>query len=291
MYKKSVNKKRAFTLIELLVVIAIIALLLSVLMPSLSKAREAAKSVICSTRLRQIGLGIMLYSEANDGYIVNPRKYVPTSYTGWKAGGQIFWWNLLVPYLQDFTEAEKTTVYFCPSRKGYYVDVGSPFNEERTRIPDYSINNVGLGDLRADPSSREFQVWNPPSPQYWKDRTALRMNKVRSLSTYVGVFDWVNFNTGADPGIEGPMHLCQCVALYTGPGGLWETAYGVTLTEKDFCRHNDAMNFVFLDGHVGHFKREYLGLELEYALTQYTGPIHSDMKWNRKDFSSHQWTW
>lgn len=52
---------------ELLVVISIIAMLLAILMPSLQKARDQAKTVICKNNLRQVGLAFVLYASSNDG--------------------------------------------------------------------------------------------------------------------------------------------------------------------------------------------------------------------------------
>jgi prepilin-type N-terminal cleavage/methylation domain-containing protein len=59
----------AFTLVELLVVIGIIALLIAILMPALSKARQQSYSVKCGAQLRGIGQSIMIYATANKGYI------------------------------------------------------------------------------------------------------------------------------------------------------------------------------------------------------------------------------
>ena len=65
--------RTAFTLIELLVVIAIIGLLISILMPALSRARSQARMVICLTRLRTAGQGLVMYANANRDVLVPAR--------------------------------------------------------------------------------------------------------------------------------------------------------------------------------------------------------------------------
>jgi prepilin-type N-terminal cleavage/methylation domain-containing protein len=68
-------RRRAFTLVELLVVIGIIAVLISMLLPSLNKAREAAKRTACLSNLHQIHLMLVMYGNAH-------RDQVPIGYSG-----------------------------------------------------------------------------------------------------------------------------------------------------------------------------------------------------------------
>ena len=109
------NSQVGFTLIELLVVIAIIALLLAILTPSLSLAKQYSRAVVCGANLRRIGVGLSLYAHDNRDYYPRALPLVggPASYLkpadwkipwpsdlcpmAWQAGYPA----LLAPYLTD----------------------------------------------------------------------------------------------------------------------------------------------------------------------------------------------
>ena len=63
------RERYRFTLIELLIVVAIIAILAAILLPALSRAKEQARIVICSNNLKQLTMGMIMYSNDNDGWL------------------------------------------------------------------------------------------------------------------------------------------------------------------------------------------------------------------------------
>jgi prepilin-type N-terminal cleavage/methylation domain-containing protein len=71
------DKQSGFTLVELLVVVAIIALLISILLPSLGKSKELANRVYCAANLRGVGQSLNLYAYQNNG--IMPVTYAPIS--------------------------------------------------------------------------------------------------------------------------------------------------------------------------------------------------------------------
>ena len=102
----------AFTLVELLVVIGIIALLISILLPALNRAREQAQASVCLSNLRQIGAALTLYNNENHGY--NVPSY---TMTGTASGVPLEGWACILDALNYVKAAEGSgnSVYACPS--------------------------------------------------------------------------------------------------------------------------------------------------------------------------------
>jgi prepilin-type N-terminal cleavage/methylation domain-containing protein/prepilin-type processing-associated H-X9-DG protein len=115
--------RRAFTLVELLVVISIIAILASLLMPSLKSARDRARSTACLSNLRQIGYALQLYVNENEGRVPPGDDgtglrwetflgvYCGYGSSAAKANQNLSWVPSLI----------RNNVFFCPAERGWPV--------------------------------------------------------------------------------------------------------------------------------------------------------------------------
>ena len=134
-----VKKRKGFTLIELLVVIAIIALLMAVVIPALAKAKEYARRIVCGNNVRQLTLGVRLYTEQNDGAL-------PLNVEG------TWYWDISYS-TTDFLMNEGGMLqdtFFCPSDK---YKVMNEYNEKFWRFLEV-VNNGG--DLPTTPEPTDM---------------------------------------------------------------------------------------------------------------------------------------
>ncbi len=163
-FNRNPRLSSAFTLIELLVVVAIIALLISILLPSLARAREQAKRVKCGTQLNQIILACHTYMHQNSGWFADSQHY-PQQVSDEKfhyAGGAGPTGADLISPERTLSGGERSKVWDCPNaRKRRYwwggalsASATGPDNfpragpgwHERYKFISYGSNDWGLGE-------------------------------------------------------------------------------------------------------------------------------------------------
>jgi len=148
---------RRFTLLELLIVIAIIGLLVTILMPSLSKAREQAISVVCKSNLSQTGKSISILMDSNNQKLRNDEIYNLPDFWTWSR--ELYNNNLL---------EEGSKAFNCPKLYEESKQSGASyfkFNVYGIASEDEGLNFIDLGDYGTDEAVLAADSWNVNSDE------------------------------------------------------------------------------------------------------------------------------
>src|SRR5438876_3011123 len=150
------SNQRAFTLIELLVVIAIIAILASLLLPALARAKQKAQATKCLSNEKQIGLGYLLYASDNSDYLPLAAHLGDAAPCQWFFEISLYIANQATNYTNLVAKAN---VVACPSAK--LEKVFPPSTPAAEAYGGYGHNYVYLGYLLETERVKTAQVTKP----------------------------------------------------------------------------------------------------------------------------------
>jgi len=229
-------KKRLFTLIELLVVIAIIAILAAMLLPALSKAREKARSISCTSNLKQLGMKMLMYSDEYGEHLPPTFMFQSPGSAASSTSG-LRWFHVLAALENGVTlssgnladiEKSMDKTYTCPSQEKTYG-----WSNRRGKCPNNYV--MSWYSSRTQYSATPATANNQCEPRHL---SSLQHSPSEQIVAMDG-----NLAYGQDANYQER----RSYAPFTGAGvsssntNYW---YGVG------THHNGHANVAWLDGHV-----------------------------------------
>ena len=233
-------ERRGFTLIELLVVVSIIALLVSILLPALGKARQQAQATICGVHMRHYGLGVVMYAnDNNDQFLPYADKsaynvFAPAHETSWINRLALYMEGKMISPLDPQEVKDEKNVYNsqreireCPSHKAW---IGVVYGAQ-------AMCNVDAPFLTVQGSS-------PVVGDHWGN--GFKHSRIRTASQWIIFID-----TATGWGMYSPTNW--------GFDGRDDSGDGITDGNSAVSQphngaapriHSEACNIALADGHV-----------------------------------------
>lgn len=243
---RSSTQRSAFTLVELLVAISIIAVLIAILLPSLSSARDAARKIKCGNNIRQITIATTNFTYDEKG-VYPYGGYMPL---GWPGGIGISWDDLTSEYYgQELTEAQmesngiglENPLLLCPNNPVQYIGTFAP----RDYVLNAAIGRVYQGSTPAPPPFRanESDVRAPARTLLHVEAPNDSSNNGRGRVQAASIPRPLNQVAGGIPPPSTPAYIWGTLGVGGSPIGAVD--YGVG-AHGGFS----LFNYAYADGHV-----------------------------------------